>query len=105
MTDKELIYKIILIKIKNNLEWERAGKDMFELYTEFGYPPDMFLQDVFKTIPMSDDDKLATMISYQNKMAEHKIKSGITDKRLEELQKRNLRELHKFIEKGEINIY
>lgn len=109
MTDQELLKEICRIKIiyLKDHYYENWGKNLFKLFTQHGLPPDIGLEELEKLggKKFSKDEKLAIIVAFLDEMTEHKIKSGIGEKRLQQLKEHNKKILKGFLEKEEIGIY
>lgn len=81
------------------------GKIMFTMYTDKGFPPDMFLDELAKWQELDLLAKIYIVSVYQTLFLEHRRKSGIQDKSLEKIRKRNVADLDRLIRTGELGIY
>ena len=97
---KELCSKIMDLKIRQSPLHYQVSNLMFRLETEHGLPAEIF-KDNFPISIDKDDWTIITEI-YLEKITEHKTKSGISDKRLKELQQRNKTIMSKLLENGEL---
>lgn len=84
---------------------DQLANSMFVMYTQNGFPPDMFLDKLSKLIPLNEDQKLFIISKYQDKLIEHKRLSGIEEKNLDKVRKGNIRILESFLKTGESGIY
>jgi len=76
------------------------GKDLAFFTTSHGLPFE-YMYDSIKD-RHSKEEWVGIMYSYQTSLTEHSIASGITPKRLEEMQERNRKQLVSFIDTGYI---
>lgn len=81
------------------------GHEMFRMYTEGGFPPDMFLSELGKRMELPLLAKIYVTSVYQTDFLEHRRLSGIQAQRLEKLRKRNREDIERLIKTGELGIY
>jgi len=81
------------------------GNKMFELYTAHGLPPDMFLDELNKRTPLDLLAKVFIVSEYHTQFLEHKRLSGIEDKRIDKVRRRNRDEILALIRTGELGRY
>ena len=82
------IYKDVMVTGSDSLEPNRVSGDAFDLYQSYGYPVEMFLEDLKDNGFKVDNEKV--LRSYRNKVEEHqklsrsgaeqKFKGGLADK-------------------------
>jgi len=78
-------------------EW---GKNLFDLETTMGLPVEIALDELNKNRNFSLFELRGVMIFYGHYLLEHKIKSGITEKRLEDFRGNLSSKMLKFCETG-----
>lgn len=106
MTDKVLpILLDALVKYKGNESLQNLGKEMFRMYTEMGFPPDMFLSELGKRQELDMLAKVFIVSEYQTAFLEHRRKSGVEEKRIDTIRDRNRKDLERLIETGELGVY
>lgn len=89
----------------DNEQMTHYGNEMFRMYTEGGFPPDMFLDELGSRIDLSLLAKVYILFVYQKAFLDHRRKSGIDEKRVENIRRRNREDIIRLIEKGEIGVY
>lgn len=88
-----------------NEELTRIGAEMFRLYTEMGFPPDMFL-DKLKELRTFETLELVYVVSvYQTQFLNHKRLAGASEKNLDKTRRRNIEEIERLLTRGEIGAY
>lgn len=88
-----------------NERLNHLGQEMFRMYTEGGFPPDMFLDELEKRIKLPLTAKIYIVSVYQTMFLDHRRKSGIREKNLDKLRRRNREDIERLIETGELGIY
>src|SRR5690349_10294374 len=78
-----------LAKYKANKQLKTLGAEMFRMYTEMGFPPDMFLEEVGKRQELDLLAKVFVVSEYQTAFLEHRRKSGIDEKRIDAIRRKN----------------
>jgi hypothetical protein len=101
---REIVKKCI-IPYFNRIDLEDLGKEMFRMFTEQGFPPDNFLSELEKYYKFTNEEKVYILYNYNNYFTQHKIKSGIGEKRFKDLQDFNRGILIKVYKTGEAGIY
>lgn len=81
------------------------GDKMFGMYTDMGFPPDMFLTELEKKVKLSQSEKIFIVSHYQTKFLEHRRKSGVQEKNVDKIRRKNREDIERFIETGELSIY
>lgn len=94
-----------LAKYKNDEQLNNYGQEMFRMATEMGFPPDMFLSELSKRIKLTKLQKVYIVSTYQTLSLEHRRKSGIEEKNIDRIRKKNREDITRLIEKGETGIY
>jgi hypothetical protein len=90
---------------KDNAPLNKLGHEMCRMYTEMGFPPDMFLAEVQKKLELPLLARVYITIVYQTDFLEHRRKAGVQDKNLPELRRRNVEEIERLIKHGELGLY
>lgn len=78
---------------------------MFEMWTQNGFPPDMFLDELDKRFKLPKSAKIYVVSEYQTKFMEHKRLAGATEKNLEKQRRKNKEDIERLINSGETGIY
>lgn len=100
----QLIYSVA--RHKGNKQLTCLAQQMFRMYTEQGFPPDMFLDQLRNSTKANIESELIFIVSeYMTLFLEHRRRAGIADKRVEEARGRNRREIARFISTGELGAY
>lgn len=86
-----------------NLEY--LSKKMFDMYTAGGFPPDMFIDRMKVAWGLTDLEIVYVVSIYQTLFLEHRRKSGINDKRIDAIRRRNREDIERLIDTGELGIY
>lgn len=81
------------------------AQNMFDLYASFGLPPDMFLKNLAELVDLTDLAKVYIVSQFQHRFLEHRRKSGVQDKNLAKLRRRNLEDITRLIQTGELGVY
>lgn len=81
------------------------GHRMFTMYTQNGFPPDMFLDELKKRLTLSRDEGLLIVDSYLADSLEHKRRAGITEERVDKIRQANRRKIAEFYKTGELGVY
>lgn len=81
------------------------GKEMFRMYTEMGFPPDMFLDELGKRMTLDKLQMVYVVSVYQIAFLEHKRLAGATPKNIEKTRRRNREEIKRVIVTGEVGAY
>ena len=92
-------------KYHDDKDLEYLGREMFRMYAEKGFPPDMFLDLLSKRQPLDMLAKVFLVSEYQFAFLEHRRMSGIEDKRVDDIRKKNVENIKRLIETGELGIY
>lgn len=86
---------------------DNIGKQMFTVFTQQGLPPDMFF-DNYKKLDIEQltrYEMICVLSSYLTHFVEHRRRSGIEPKRLDNIRRQNRELIGSFIRRGEIQIY
>lgn len=94
-----------MMTYKNNKQMTKFGEEMFRMYTEMGYPPDMFMSEIEKRKKLPLLAKVYITSIYQSAFLEHKRKSGIDEKRVGGIRRRNREDVVRLIKTGELGVY
>ena len=86
-------------------ELRQLAHDMFTLYTEDGLPPDMFISEFQKRQELPKLAWVFVISEYQRLFLEHRRQSGLNEKRLEPIRRRNREDIERYITKGELGVY
>ncbi len=86
-------------------EGKRLGKAMFTMYTQNGFPPDMFFDQLEARTVLPKAMKLAMLNEYQRLFLEHRRKAGISEDRVEKIRDQNRKILADFMRTGEVGVY
>lgn len=105
--NKEVLMQILLAEGKHKGDSRLVGiaDKMFHMYADMGFPPDMFLAEIDKTTELSESEKIFIVSRYQGLFLEHRRKSGIQEKNLDKIRRKNREDMERFIESGELSIY
>ena len=93
------------LKHKDNKRLVEIAKKMFSMYTDMGFPPDMFLNEMDKQAHLQQSKKIFIVSEYQALFLEHRRKSGVQDKNIDKIRRKNREDMERFIETGELSIY
>ena len=80
---------------------ESLGHKMFTMFSQNGFPPDMFLDQVL----LPKNMKAYILEVYLEEMLNHKRTSGITEERVDKIRSHNREVISRFIETGEAGVY
>lgn len=89
---------------KDDKYLNKLAQEMFRMYAEMGFPPDMFLDQVSKQ-GINKLQKIYLVSQYQTLLLEHRRKSGIEEKNIDRIRKKNKVDIERLIETGETGIY
>lgn len=89
----------------NDKRLEQLGQQMFTLYAQDGYPPDMFIKEVAKTFELTLSAKVFITQKFCVHFLEHRRLAGMQEKNLAKLQRRNREHIARLLKTGEIGIY
>lgn len=92
-------------KYKDNPRFVSLGKKMFDMYTSGGFPPDMFLDELSKRTDLDLLAKVFITSEYQTHYLSHRRLSGIQEKNLDKIRRKNREDIQHLIETGELGIY
>lgn len=91
--------KILMETVNAITEWHDFwGRQIFRLETVTGLPKEISIEKLQEGFKMTNLDLCCVLVIYQDLLTEHKIKSGLQEKSLKKLQKRNIEELVKCYE-------
>lgn len=93
------------VKYQDNPRLLKIGKMMFDMYTQNGFPPDMFFDEYEKVEKLNKDEKIFIITEYQTLFLEHRRQSGIEEKNVGKVRKNNLEAITRFINTGEVGVY
>lgn len=93
------------VTYKDDERLTTLGYEMFRMYTEMGFPPDMFMSELEKRMKLPLLAKVYITSIYQANFLEHRRKSGIEEKNIEKLRGNNREDIQRLITKGEIEVY
>lgn len=105
ITDKELLSKITEQALRLDDTAEHFGRVIFKLYTSFGLPPDIALEEIEKTIKLDEGQKFYIIYRSLSLFSDHQRISGIGKKRENKLVERNNEALKRFLKTGKCDIY
>ena len=107
MTANELCGHILEshAKYSNDDYMQFLGKEMFRMYTEMGLPPDMFISEIKKKVHLDQLAVIFIVSTYQGLFLEHRRMSGIDDKRVNKIQRKNNEDIIRLIKTGELGVY
>lgn len=81
------------------------GKIIFDSFTDSGIPPEIILDELEKKNKFSKEEKISIIYNFQKLFIEHKIKSGIGEKRLNKVRENNINILIKLYKTGEFETF
>jgi len=81
---------------------DNLGKEMFRLFTECGFPPECFLDEIHKRLKLSKEEKVVILFIYQGLFIDHQLKAGMNEKNLKKHQETNKKQIVQLFEKGEL---
>lgn len=93
------------VKYRDDKRLLALSDSMFRMYTDSGFPPDMFLAEVGKGSELTQPEKIFIISRYQGKFLEHRRKSGIQEKNIDKIRRKNREDMERFIQTGELSIY
>lgn len=79
---------------------KKLGAMLFEFETQHGVPINYCFDWLKSKHDISKEEEVGIFYNYQNELIEHKIKSNITEKRLEDLRENNRKQLMNVIRNG-----
>lgn len=105
--DKEKAGLIVMNQFKHSkdIELNRLGGEMFRMFTEMGFPPDMFLDELAKRRKLTTSQRAFIVHVYCGKLIEHKRLSGAEEKSLDKQRKRNIELVYNVLKGKEMGIY
>lgn len=107
MTDRGIAGAVIEAHAhhQDNKALVHLGHEMFRMYTEMGFPPDMFVDELKKRFELPQSALIYLITIYQNKFIEHRRKAGAEGKNLDKARAANRRVMAQFIKSGELGVY
>lgn len=81
------------------------GHEMFRMYSEMGFPPDMFMDEVRKRMNLNVLQTVYLVSVYHADLLHHKRLAGATDKNIDNTRRRNRDEIDRLLTSNEIGVY
>lgn len=94
-----------IVKYKDDEDLLTLATQMFTMYTQNGFPPDIFMEEVEKRRKLTLLQKVFIVSTYQTMFLEHRRKSGIEEHNINKIRKKNREDIERLIETGETGIY
>jgi len=108
MKDKDNILGILLDSQTEHSKSELLNglaDTMFNMYTQYGFPPDMFMAELCKRTKLDKLQKVYLVSQYFTLFLEHRRLSGIDEKNVDKIRKSNRYNIENFIKTGEVGVY
>jgi hypothetical protein len=94
-----------MLKHHYNHWFTDMGHEMFRMYTEMGFPPDMFLDKLAETAELDLLAKVYIVSVYQSDFIAHKRLAGASEANIAKARRTNVEMTERLIKTGELGIY